>query len=42
MCSLEEGYQQRMCLGNENRKREPKAIIRVGCETSFVSSLINK
>ena len=34
VCS-KEGYQQRVCLENENRKREPKVVTRVGCEAIF-------
>ena len=33
--SSKEGYWQRVCLENENWKREPKAITRVGCEPTF-------
>ena len=34
VCS-KEGYRKKVCLENENRKREPKAITRVGCEATF-------
>ncbi|RVW28179.1 Protein FAR1-related sequence 5 [Vitis vinifera] len=34
VCS-KEGYRHRVCLENENRKREPKAVTRVGCEATF-------
>ena len=34
VCS-KEGYRKRVRLENENRKREPKAITRVGCEATF-------
>ncbi|WJZ84125.1 hypothetical protein VitviT2T_003746 [Vitis vinifera] len=34
VCS-KEGYRHRVCLENENRKREPKAVNRVGCEATF-------
>ncbi|WJZ99619.1 hypothetical protein VitviT2T_018045 [Vitis vinifera] len=34
VCS-KEGYRHKMCLENENRKREPKAVTLVGCEATF-------
>ena len=34
VCS-KEGYRHKVCLENENRKREPKAVTRVGCEATF-------
>ncbi|KAL6320955.1 hypothetical protein AAG906_010764 [Vitis piasezkii] len=34
VCS-KEGYRHRVCLENENRKREPKAVTRIGCEATF-------
>ncbi|RVX03571.1 Protein FAR1-related sequence 5 [Vitis vinifera] len=34
VCS-KEGYRHRVCLENENRKQEPKAVTRVGCEATF-------
>ena len=33
--SSKEGYRQKVCLENENWKREPKAVTRVGCEATF-------
>ena len=34
VCS-KEAYRQKVCLENENRKREPKVVTRVGCEAIF-------
>ena len=34
VCS-KEGYRHKVCLENENRKREPKAVTLVGCEATF-------